>query len=90
MLNDREHAILKEVSESDAQMIWVVNNTAFVGDNEYPVSVVRRLLAATAIREIGTESGITKYELSATGRLIVKNPEAANQVAYAVGSATFF
>lgn len=90
MLTEREHAILKEVFESETQMLWVVRETVFVGDSEYPVSVIRRLLAATAIREIGTENGITKYELSATGKLIVRNPEAANQVAHAVGSAAFF
>jgi hypothetical protein len=90
MLNEREHAILKEIYDSEEKMIWVANNTAFVGASEYPVSVIRRLIAATAIRELGTQNGITRYELSATGNLIVRNPEAANQVAYAVGSATFF
>ncbi len=86
MLNDREHAILKEVFESEAQMIWVVNKTAFIGNKEYPVDVVRKFLSATAIREIGTEGGIVKYELSATGKLIVRNPEAANQITYAIGA----
>jgi hypothetical protein len=89
MLTEKDTAILKELAESETKMIHVVGAQAFIGNSEYPATVAQRFLSMTAIREIDTERGVTRYELTATGRHLLTDPEVQRQLVVAMGIASY-
>lgn len=89
MLTAEDRAILEEVVSSETKMIHVVGNLAFIGNSEYPATHAQRLLSMTAIREVDTERGVTRYELTSTGRLLLTDPEIQNQLVVSMGMASY-
>lgn len=84
MLNERDTEILKELAQSDTKLILIVGAKAFIGKSEYSAHAADRLLMMTAVRNLGTEDGVTKYELTPTGRQMLIDPEYARQVSVAI------
>lgn len=89
MLTAEDRATLTELVSSETKMIHVVGNLASIGDAEFPATVAQRLLSMTAIREVDTERGVTRYELTSTGRLLLTDPEIQNQLVVSMGMASY-
>lgn len=84
MLSESDLAVLKSLSESDDKLVKVAGDRAFIGEDVFSSARVSRLAAMTAVREMGTEDGITTYELTATGRQLLVDPEYQNQITTAL------
>lgn len=89
MLSESDLAILKELTTSDTKEILVSGSEAFIGDFKFPATVAQRFLSMTAIRELDTDDGITRYGLTATGRHMLTNPEVQAQLVVALGITTY-
>lgn len=85
MLSESDLAILKIIVESPSKEVLVSGSEAFVDDYKFNAVVASRLAAMTAIREIDTDDGITKYALTATGRHMLSDPEVQRQLVTALG-----
>jgi len=89
MLSASDIKILTELANSETREILVEDATAFIDGVEYPATVVQRFLTMTAVREIDTDCGITRYQLTPTGRHMLSNPEVQAQLVVALGITSY-